>query len=122
MDFDLNNSIGITYSVFGFEKAGETSFEMSISENIYEKLENAMLEGEVLDDYYISNNLKGLHKKILKAIRRNMYEEGQDINDGIIEERLFWGGTYEEYDTNASHMEMHNSAIDEEIEYTIYLG
>ena len=89
MDFDLNNSIGITYSVFGFEKAGETSFEMSISENIYEKLENAMLEGEVLDDYYISNNMKGLHKKILKAIRRNMYEEGQDINDGIIEERLF---------------------------------
>ncbi len=121
MDYDLNNTIEITYSVFGFEEAGETSFDMNVSENIYNKLQDALLEGEVLDDYYISNNMKGLHKKILKAIRSNMHEEGQNLNDGMIEERLFWGGIYEEYHANASHMEMHNSAIDEEIEYTIYL-
>ena len=115
------NTIEITYTAFGFEKVGETTFEMKVSENIYENLQSAMAEGEVLDDYYISHNMKSFHKKILKAIRNNMYEEGHDGDDGIVEERLFWGGTYDEYHMDASHMEMHDTVIDEEIEYSIYL-
>ena len=62
--------------------------------------------------------MPGIHRKILKAIRENMQEEGLNPDDGKKEKRLPWG-TYMEDCPEASHMEMYNMAEDDDIEYTI---
>lgn len=36
-----DNSIEITYTVFGFDEAGETSFDMEVSDHLYNKLQDA---------------------------------------------------------------------------------
>jgi len=43
-----DNSIEITYTVFGFDEAGETSFDMDVSDHLYNKLQDAEDEGEML--------------------------------------------------------------------------
>ena len=35
------NEIEITYTVFGFDEAGETSFDMEVSDSLYNKLQDA---------------------------------------------------------------------------------
>ena len=40
-----DNSIEITYTVFGFDEAGETSFDMEVSDHLYNKLQDAEDEG-----------------------------------------------------------------------------
>ena len=86
-----DNSIEITYTVFGFDEAGETSFDMEVSDHLYNKLQDAEDEGEMLDSDYISEEMPGIHRKILKAIRENMEEEGMNPDDGMIEKRYPWG-------------------------------
>ncbi len=114
-----DNSIEITYTVFGFDEAGETSFDMEVSDHLYNKLQDAEDEGEMLDSDYISEEMPGIHRKILKAIRENMEEEGMNPDDGMIEKRYPWGAHYKEYSSDASHMEMYNMAEDDDIEYSV---
>lgn len=111
--------IQVTYKVLGFEEAGETSFYMEVSEKQYEKLEDAEFEGEFLDSDYLSENMRGLHKKILKAIRNNMEEEGLEPGDGMVEKTLPWGAKYKEHEEGADHSLMEILAEDEDIEYEI---
>ena len=113
------NEIEVTYTVFGFEEAGETSFDMDVSDNLYNKLQDAEECGESLDSDYISEEMPGIHRKILKAIHENMEEEGLNPDDGKIEKRLPWGATYREDCPGASHMEMYNMAEDDDIEYSV---
>lgn len=113
------NVIEITYTVFGFDEAGETSFDMEVSDSLYNKLLEAEENGEYLDSDYISEEMPGIHRKILKAIRENMMDEGLNPDDGKKEKRLPWGATYKEDCPEASHMEMYNMAEDNDIEYTI---
>lgn len=111
--------IEITYTVLGFEEAGETTFDMEVSDRQYERLEDAELDGELLDSDYMSDNMPGLHKKILDAIRENMEEEGLESGDGMVEKKLPWGATYKEYEEGADHSMMEVLADDEDIEYYI---
>lgn len=119
MDFD--NTIIITYTMFGFDEAGETSFEMDVSDGIYEKLQNAEDEGEMLDSEFISDEMPGIHRKILKAIRENMEEESWNPNDGTVEKRHPGGSTYREKCDGASHLLMLTYDDDDYIEYTVEL-
>lgn len=109
--------IEITYRVSGFEVAGETTFFMEISEEQYQRLSDAE---EILDSYTLSEEMPGIHKKILKAIRENMEEEGLNPNDGLVKKRTNWGAPYEEYSEGADHLLM-SISDDEDIEYEINL-
>ena len=122
LDLDIDSySIEVTYTVMGFDEAGETSLEMDVSKKIYDALQEADDEGELLDSEYISENHRNIHRKILKAIRKNMEEESWDSEDGTIEKRLPWGATFREDCPGASHAEMLNEAEDDDIEYSIEL-
>ncbi len=115
------NTIEIVYTVNGYDEAGETSFDADVSDSVYESLENAESSGEFLDSDYISENLEGIHKKILKAIRKNMEEESWNSDDGKVDKRMPWGFTYKEDCSGASHEDMLDFAEDDDIEYTISL-
>lgn len=115
----LDNYIEITYSVFGFDEVGETTFDMDVSEDTYNRLLDLDEEGEVLDSEYMSENMRRFHKKILKAIRANMYDESLDPDDGMIEKKGARGFTYKSYDYDASHDKLFALAEDDDIEYTI---
>ena len=112
--------IEVTYSVFGCEDAGETTFIMEISDNQYDKLYDADLDGETLDSFYLSDEIPSIHKRILKAIRKNMEEESWLPDDGMVEKHGFLGRTYKEYSLEASHTLM-QSAEDDDIEYEVNL-
>lgn len=112
--------IEITYSVTGYEEADETTFEMKVSSNDYDRLVEAENEEELLDAEYVEDKLPKLHVKIIKAIRHNMSEESLEPNDGMVTKRRSWGAKYEEYSDRASHESM-LMAPDEDIEYTIDL-
>ena len=114
----MEETIEVTYTVFGFEEAGETTFDMDVSERNYNRLQDAEDEGEILDQDFISTEMKGLHKKILREIRNNMEEESCDPDDGMVEKSLSWGATYKERDFSRSH-ELMKIAEDDDIEYTI---
>ena len=119
-DFE-SYSIEVTYTVMGFGEAGETTFDMDVSEKVYDTLQEADDEGELLDSEYISENHRNIHRKILKAIRENMEEESMDPEDGTIEKRLPWGATFREDCPGASHAEMLTETEDDDIEYSIEL-
>ena len=87
-------TIEITYTVFGFEEAGETTFEMDVSERTYERLEEAEDNGEMLDQW--------------------------NPDDGMVEKVNSWGYPYKEKDESRSHDAM-RFASDYDIEYTIDL-
>ena len=116
---EYEDTIEITYTVLGYDEAGETSFDMDISEHDLEWMQNAEDEGEFLDSDFISENRIKLHKKILKAIRDNMEELGMDIDDGMVEKR--YASIVKEYHLEASHSDMHEFAEDDDIEYTVML-
>ncbi|MBO7418885.1 MAG: hypothetical protein J6U14_08140 [Bacteroidaceae bacterium] len=113
--------IEITYSVDGFAAVGETTFTKCVSESIYNKLRNIEDEGETLDSLYLSEHKKGLHKYIIRAIRENMLEEGLSPDDGMIEKGTILFGKYSEFHPEASYKYMHDMAMEDEIEYTIFL-
>lgn len=114
------NEIEVTYTVLGFEEAGETSFYTEVSDRIYDKLQDAEDEGGYLDSYYIAEEMPGVHRIILGEIRENMAEEGLDPDDGKVERRGLFG-CYEEDCFEASHSLMYDLADDDDIEYTIML-
>lgn len=115
----MYESIEITYTVMGFEEIGETTFEMDVSEKIYEKLQDAEDEEEILDSDYISEEMPGIHRKIIHAIRENMEEEGLDPDDGMTERRLPWGAITKDFKLETSYSHMANIAEDDDIEYMV---
>lgn len=64
----MEETIEVTYSVFGFDEAGETTFDMDVSEKNYNRLQDAEDDGEMLDQDYISIEMRGLHNKIIREI------------------------------------------------------
>ena len=64
----MEETIEVTYSVFGFDEAGETTFDMDVSEKNYNRLQDAEDDGELLDQDYISIEMRGLHNKIIREI------------------------------------------------------
>ena len=64
----MEETIEVTYSVFGFDEAGETTFDMDVSEKNYNCLQDAEDDGEMLDQDYISIEMRGLHNKIIREI------------------------------------------------------
>ena len=119
LEYPKDEFVEVSYSVMGYEEAGETSFDMELSEREIEWLQNAEDEGEFLDSDFISENRKRLHKKILRAIRENMDEEAMNPDDGMVEKQLPWGPSYKEFHTDASYNDMAQYADDEDIEYTL---
>ena len=119
MSEDAINTIEITYSVIGYDDVGETTFDMDVSDNVYEKLQNAEDEGEFLDSDFLSMNMTDIHKKILKAIRENMEEETMNPDDGMQEKSMPWGYKYKEYAPSRSHSSMSFIAEDNDIEYEV---
>ena len=112
--------INITYSVFGYEEAGETDFEMELSHNDFLWLQNADDEGVFLDNEFIAENRRRLHRKILRAIRNNMEELSLEPGDGMVKVVvgvIEWG----EYNYCASHEGMLSMAEDDDIEYSVIL-
>lgn len=85
-------TIEISYTILCREDLGENTFDMDVKERDYDWLTDKEEEGEYLDSDFISENRRGLHKRIVKAIRQNMEEE-------LFEETF--------------------SLVDDEIEYTI---
>lgn len=121
-DYDLphpGNCIEITSSVTGYEEAGETAFDMYVNEKDKRWLSDAEDDGEYWDSEYISENRVGLHKRILRAIRKDMEERSLDANDGMVAKR--YASLVKEYHQEASHQDMANFAEDEDIEYTVIL-
>ena len=110
------NSIEVTYSVFGYDELGNTTFDMDVKDSDYEWLEDA----EDLDSDYISENRKSLHKRIIRAIRKNMKEESFDPDDGMVE--VYVSGCHrKEYHEEASSEHAHDFADEDDIEYTVSL-
>lgn len=121
-DYDFphpGDCIEITYSVLGYEEAGETTFDMDVNEKDKRWLSGAEDDGEYLDSDYISENRVGLHKRILRAIRKDMEERSLDADDGMVAKR--YASLVKEYHQEASHQDMSNFAEDEDIEYTLTL-
>lgn len=117
----MEETIEITYSVLGYDEVGETTFEMNVSESMYEKLQDIECEGEILDSEYLSEEKIGIHNKIIRAIRKNIEEETLfNPDDGVVEKRRPWGARYQEFDYNASHENL-EVCDDDEIQYTISL-
>ncbi len=117
----MKETIEVTYSAMGFEEMGETTFEMEVSKRVYEQLQEAEDEDEFLDSDYISEEMPGIHRKILRAIRVNMEDEGQEADDGIVETRLPWGAIRKDYVYEKSYENMAISADDDDIEYSVNL-
>ena len=117
----MSETIEITYTVFGFDEVGETSFDMDVSEHTYERLQDAEDDGETLDSDYISYEMDNLHDKILRAIRENMRDyDIYDPDDGMTKKTMPWGYTYKEKDESRSHSSM-QYVDDDDIEYEISL-
>lgn len=111
--------INVTYSVFGYEEAGETDFEMELYYNDFLWLQNADDEGIVLDNEFIAENRRRIHRKILRAIRNNMEELSMEPGDGMV--KVVVGiSEWEEYNYSASHDGM-SSMAEDDIEYSIIL-
>ena len=113
---DYTETIEVTYSVFGHDELGETSFDMDLKDGDYEWLEDT----GILDSDYIAENRKGLHKRIIRAIRKNMEEESIDPDDGMVE--VYVSGCHrKEYHEKASYEHAQSFAEDDDIEYTVSL-
>ena len=72
---DDDESIEVSYSILGYDDVGETTFNVDVKERDYDWLTNKDEDGEYLDSDFISENRRGLHKRILRAIRENMEDE-----------------------------------------------
>ena len=86
---DYDETIEVSYTVNGLDDYGETTIDVEIKEYDYDWLSNKEDEGEYLDSDYVSENRRGLHRRILRAIRDNIEEESYDnmdlVEDGDIE-------------------------------------
>lgn len=86
---DYDETIEVSYTVNGLDDYGETTIDVEIKEYDYDWLSNKEDEGEYLDSDFVSENRRGLHRRILRAIRDNIEEESYDnmdlVEDGDIE-------------------------------------
>lgn len=115
---DISDRIEVTYTVFGYDRLGETTFDMEVKSKEYEWLQNAEgEEGELTSDY-ISENRPGLHKRIIKAIRNNMKDEGCDPDDGMVE-YVSSAVHHKDFFEDASYDYASDFAEDDDIEYTV---
>ena len=118
---DIPDTIEVSYTVFGYDRLGETLFDMEVKDKDYEWLQNAEgEEGELTSDY-ISENRPHLHKRVLKAIRNNMKDNGCDPDDGMVE-YYSAGVHHKDFFEDASYDYASDIADDDDIEYTINLG
>ena len=116
--FSDNETIEITYTVFGYDRLGDTTFDMEVKDKEYEWLQDAEGEEGELSSDYISENRPSLHKRIMKAIRNNMQEEGYEPDDGMVE--TYVSGVHrKEFYEDASYEHASDFAEDDEIEYTV---
>lgn len=117
-DCCYDETIEVTYTVFGYDRLGETIFDMEVKDKEYEWLENAEgEEGELTSDY-ISENHQSLHKRIIKAIRNDMKDKACDLDDGMIE-YVCSAVHRREFFKDASYGHASDFADDDDIEYTI---
>lgn len=88
-DFDYNDIIEVFYTVFGHDDLNDISVNVDIKERELEWLTEKDEEGEYLDSDFVSENRKGLHKRILRAIREDIEyvydEDSSTIADDDIE-------------------------------------
>ena len=88
-DIDYDDIIEVSYTILGHDDFNDISVDVDIKERELEWLTEKDEEGEYLDSDFISENRKGLHKRILRAIREDieyMYDEdGSTIDDDDIE-------------------------------------
>ncbi len=117
---DFNETIEVSYTVLGYDRLGETTFDMDVKEKEYEWLSEKEGEGEYLDSDFISENRRGLHKRILKAIRNNMKDEACDPDDGMVE-YVSSAIHRRDFFEDASYDYASDFADDDDIEYTITL-
>lgn len=83
---DCNETIEVSYSVIGYDDFGDNTFEMDIKERDYNWLTDKEDDGEYLDSDYVSENRRGLHKRILWAIRKNMEDESEIDSPELIDD------------------------------------
>lgn len=115
--YDDYEFVEITYSVFGYEEAGETTFEWSPAKRDLQWMEQA--ENELLDSDYISEINPSLHRKILKAIRQNMEDLGEEDDDGMVPRP--YSSLSKDFHPSASHMHMHEFADEDDVEYSVMI-
>lgn len=77
---DYDETIEVSYTVSGLDDVSETTIDVEIKERDYDWLSNKEDEGEYLDSDYVSENRRGLHRRILRAIRDNIEESYDDID------------------------------------------
>ena len=117
---DIPDCIEVTYSIFGYDRLGETSFDMEVKGKDYEWLQDVEGEEDGLTSDYISENRPGLHKRIIKSIRKNMKDEGCDPDDGMVE-YVSSGVHHKDFFEDASYDYASDIAEDDDIEYTVTL-
>ena len=87
--YDDGDTIEVSYTVYGHDDLDEISVEVEVNEREQEWLTEKDEDGEYLDSDFISENRRGLHKRILRAIREDIeYEQDNDetaIDDDDIE-------------------------------------
>lgn len=93
--------ITVKYDFFGGFADEGYECEMEISDNLYERLEEYDNDGEILDKDFISEEMPGLHKRILKAIK-NQVEEYEMLDDFPKHEERIGGNRVEVYDHESS--------------------
>lgn len=119
-DYNFDETIEISYTVFGYNRLGETTFDMEVDGKKYMWLLNAEADEGVLTSDYISENRPGLHKQIIRVIRKDMKEKAFDPDDGMVE--TYVSGVHrKEFYQDASYDYASNLAEDDDIEYTVTL-
>ena len=117
-NFNFYETIEVSYTVFGYDRLGETTFDMEVDGKKYMWLLNADgEEGELISDY-ISENRPSLHKRIIKAIRKDMKTRACEPDDGMVE--IYRAGVHrKEFHEDASYDYASFIAEDDVIGYTV---
>ena len=93
---------------------------MEVKDKEYDWLQNTEEEEGELTSDYISENRPGLHKRIIKAIRKNMKDEACNPDEGLVE--TYVSGVHrKDYQEDASYESASDIAEDDDIEYTVTL-
>ena len=70
--------ITVRYNLFSGDEDGEQEMSMEVSDGQYEKLEAFEEDGELLNEEFISLEMPGLHKKIMKTIHQDIEDREYD--------------------------------------------
>ena len=74
-DDGFGETIEVSYAILGDD---EETIDVEVKERDYEWLTNKDEDGEYLDSDFLSENRRGLHKRILRAIREHIEEKSDD--------------------------------------------